>query len=87
MLWGYSKRIGTGEKAIAAVLLGLWAYALLAPGALGELGLSWAASLATFMCAISKLPQLYAIYAEVGTGSLSLATTLLETGLGVAKLG
>ena len=65
------------EKAVAAGLLGLWAYALLAPGTIGEMGHSWAASIAAFMCAISKLPQLYAIYAEVGTGALSLTTTLL----------
>ena len=78
----------TGKLEIAgsAILLGLWAYALLTPGTLGDTGHQWAASLATGMCAISKLPQAYAIYAEVGTGALSLTSILLLTGVSMARL-
>ena len=86
MLWAKSKRITIPEKIGATLFLGGWSYLLLTPGLLCDTGSSVASYMSVFMLAISKVPQLIMFVRELGTGSLSYLSTLLQILLSMARL-
>jgi len=56
LIWAYSKSVPFREKALIALALGAWAYALLTPGLLGAGAMWWLSIVSVFLGLICKLP-------------------------------
>jgi mannose-P-dolichol utilization defect protein 1 len=86
LIWSYNKEVSIIQKAFVASLFGAYAYALFTPGTLtaDHWQLIQGSGIATGL--LSRLPQIYTIFAESSTGQLSLITQTLQAVGGLARL-